>query len=570
MKSLTNIKGVDGITGGGLPTGRTTLVAGDAGSGKTVFALQMLVEGAQTCTEPGIFVAFEESAQRIKSNARTFGWDLDSLERENLFFLDAQPDIGLLHSGEFDIEGMLAALEVRVSAMGAKRIVFDAIDIILVLMPDTGSVRREVFRLHNWLLKHELTAVITMKSVRNSFVIPGLQPLDFMQFMVDCSIQLNHTIQEGVSQRSLRVCKYRGSAFEENEVPYIIGTSGIEVAFTSNWNYPEIPASDERLSTGVDRLDEMLEGGYFRCSSVLLTGSPGTAKTTLSGAFAAAACERGENVLFISFDSRSDEIVRNLDSVSVRLEPHIQSGRLRMLSLRALTSSAETHLLRIRELAVEHAATCLVIDPLSALAKSGNISRAPSVAERMIDWAKAAGMTVMCTSLLHEGAESKETNPLQISAIADSWLHLSYVVHAGERNRALSIVKSRGTGHSNQVRELLLSSDGIDLNEVYTADGEVLMGSMRWAREREAKLARREREAHAAQEQARLQAETSDLEHQIALLQDRLVFRREEENAVHERYEEVDEEKSRTTEQLHRLRKDRETWKEGGGGDEQQ
>lgn len=569
QKSLTNIRGFDAITGGGLPSGRTTLVAGDAGAGKTVFALQVLAEGARAYAEPGIFVAFEESAERIKNNARTFGWDLEELERENLFFLDAQPDAGLLHSGEFDIEGMLVALEARVSSMGAKRIVIDALDIILALMPDTGSVRHQVFRLHDWLLEHELTAVITMKSVSDSLVVPGLQPLDFMQFMVDCAVQLNHTLQDGVSQRSLRVCKYRGTAFEENEVPFIIGSSGIEVAYTSNWEYPEIKAGDERLSSGVARLDEMMEGGYFRGANVLLTGTPGTAKTTLCGAFAAAACERGENVLFISFDSRSDEIVRNLDSVSIRLEPHIRSGRLRMQSLRALTSSAETHLMRIRELAAEHGATCLVIDPLSALAKSGNLGRAPSVAERMIDWAKAAGMTVICTSLVDEGGEPTESTPLQVSTIADAWLHLSNVVHAGERNRALSIIKSRGTGHSNQVRELLLSSDGVDLMEVYTAGGEVLMGSMRWAREREEKLAKREREARAVQEQGRLQAETSELEHQIALLQDRLVAKREEESALHERHEEIAEESSRTRAQLHRMRKGRETWKEEGGGNEQ-
>lgn len=569
MKSHTNIKGFDAITSGGLPSGRTTLVAGDAGAGKTVFALQVLTEGARTYAEPGIFVAFEESAQRIKNNAQTFGWDLDALERENLFFLDAQPDAGLLHSGEFDLEGMLAALEARVSAMGAKCIVFDAIDIILAMMPGIGSVRHQVFRLHSWLLEHELTAVITMKSVRDSLVIPGLQPLDFMQFMVDCAIQLNHGIQEGVSQRSLRVCKYRGTAFEENEVPFVIGSSGIEVAFTSNWDYPEITVSDERLSSGVARLDEMVDGGYFRGASILLTGSPGTAKTTLSGAFAAAACERGENVLFVSFDSRSDEIVRNLESVSIRLGPHIQSGRLRMQSLRALTSSAETHLMRIRELATEHGATCLVIDPLSALAKSGNVGRAPSVAERMIDWAKATGMTVMCTSLLEEGAEPAESTPLQVSTIADTWLHLSNVVNAGERNRALSVIKSRGTGHSNQVRELLLSSDGIDMTEVYTSGGEVLMGSMRWAREREERLAKQEREARAAQERGRLQAETSELEHQIALLQDRLVSKREEESALKERYEEIDEENSKTRAQLHRLRKGKAFWKGEGSGDEQ-
>lgn len=532
MKRPTGIAGFDAMTGGGLPTGRTTLIEGGPGSGKTVFALQSLVHGALAHGEPGIFVAFEESRERITANASAFGWDLPALEQDRLFFLDAQPDPDLIRSGEFDLAGMLAALDARVAAMAGTRIVFDALDIVLALMSGPAAARRETYRLHKWLLERGLTALITAKAMTGSREAVSVPPLDFMQFMVDCSILLDHDVVVGTSQRNLRVRKYRGSAFEENATPFVISPQGIAVAFTEGRCHPEVPASTERVATGAAELDRMLNGGYFRGASILLSGAPGTAKTTLCGAFAEAACARGEKTLFVSFDSRSDEIVRNLESVSIRLERHIKSGALLLVSMRALNGSAESNLMRIKTLAREHEAQCVIVDPLSALSKTGNQITAPGVAERLVDWAKAEGMTIMCSSLLDEASEAAESTPLQISTIADTWIHLSYVVRAGERNRGLSIVKSRGTAHSNQVRELVLTDGGVTLTDVYTADGEVLMGTLRWNRERADELAARERRAEAAGHSERLGAEAATIEAQITALRCQLDAKRSQEASL--------------------------------------
>lgn len=371
-KARTGIEGFDEITGGGLPRGRTTLIEGGPGSGKTIMALQALVNGARVDDEPAIFVAFEESSERLVANASKFGWDLEELQEKHLFLLDAQPQFDLLQSGSFDLGGMLAVLDAKVREMGATRIAFDALDVVLGFLPDALSRRREVCRLHEWLLARKLTAIITLKSSERGDDVTDIPRLGFMQFLVDCAVVLNHDVQHGVSQRNLRVVKYRGSSFSENESPFLIGSEGIEVAGAPELGRSDAPVSTERVSSGVSRLDSMLGGGYHRGASVLITGFPGTAKSTLSGAFAEAACERGEPTLFISFDSDANEVVRNLGSVGIRLGDHINSGLLRLVSARAVTGNAEIHMMQIKRLAREHRARCLVIDPISSLAKSGN------------------------------------------------------------------------------------------------------------------------------------------------------------------------------------------------------
>ena len=485
VKAATGIIGLDEMTGGGLPRGRTTLLVGGPGSGKTILALQFLVHGAEKRREPGIFVAFEETPRRIVANALGFGWNLAELERKKrLFFLDAQPLPDLVHSGDFDFGGMLAALEAKTRAMKARRIVFDALDIMLALLPDEAARRHEMYRLHAWLLAHELTGLITLKAEGDEKGSVVQQPFSFMQFMVDCAVILNHSVVLGVSQRNLRVQKYRGSSFDENESPFLIGKSGFEVAVARTLGRVDAKVTNQRVSSGVKRLDTMLGGGYYRGASVLITGFPGTAKTTLSGAFAEAACQRGERTMFVSFDSDGNEVIRNLTSVNIKLLPFVKNGLLRIISARTISGSAETYLVRIKALAREHSARCLVIDPVSTLSKAGNELTAHSVAERLIDWSKSDGTTLVCTSLLDEMASQSEGgSPLQISTLADTWIHLNYLVQAGERNRGMSIIKSRGTAHSNQVRELILSDAGVTVADTYTAGGEVLMGTMRWEKE---------------------------------------------------------------------------------------
>jgi circadian clock protein KaiC len=528
-KAPTGITGFDDITAGGLPRGRTTLLLGGPGSGKTIFAAQFLVHGAQHGKEPGIFVAFEESPKQIALNMSGFGWKLAQLQRRKLFILDARPTPELIQSGGFDLSGMLAALALKARQMGARRIVFDALDIVLALLPDAASKRREVYRLHEWLLQHEFTGLITAKHGGDEATSLGLQQFDFMQFMVDCAVILNHRVDQGVSQRNLRVQKYRGSSFSEDESPFVIGSSGFDVAIARTLGRADTAVSLERVSSGVARLDTMLGGGYYRGANILITGFPGTAKTTLSGAFAEAACKRGERTMFVSFDSDGSEVMRNLTSVGIHLSRFERSGLLRMISARTITGSAETLLVRIKSLAREHKARCLVIDPVSTLSKAGNELTAHSVAERLIDWSKAGGITLVSTSLLDEmSSQAHGGTPLQISTLADTWIHLNYLVQAGERNRGMSIIKSRGTAHSNQVRELILSKTGVTLADIYTAGGEVLMGTLRWEKESAQRVADETAEVARQLRRVSLDAEEAVLEVRVKSLQTELMAKQVE------------------------------------------
>ena len=525
-KAPTGIAGFDEITYGGLPRERTTLLTGGPGSGKTIFAMQFLVHGAAVCKEPGIFVAFEESPQRIAGNFEGFGWNLAALQPKSLFFADLQPAPELVQSGVFDINGMLAALGAQIDRMGARRGVFDALDGVLELLPDAAAKRREVWRLHQWLLERRVTGLITAKQGGEN---SSPQPASFIQFMVDCAVVLNHRVDTGVSQRNLRVQKYRGSAFDEDEAPFLIGKNGFDVAISRTAGRIDAEVNNERVSSGVDRLDTMLGGGYYRGASVLITGSPGTAKTTLSGAFVEAACKRGERTLFVGFDSDGAEVMRNLTSVGIHLQPYVDSGILRMISARTITGSAETLLVHIKTLAKQHNARCLVIDPVFTLSKAGNEKTAHGVAERLIDWTKSDGITLICTSMLDEMSGPLDGHsPLQISTLADTWIHLNYLVQAGERNRGMSIIKSRGTAHSNQVRELILSDHGVTLADIYTAGGEVLMGTMRWEKESAERVAKERAEVAEELDLVRLDAEEAVLEVRAKSLQTELMAKQVE------------------------------------------
>ena len=555
-KAPTGIAGFDEMTGGGVPRGRTTLVVGGPGSGKTIFALQFLVHGAQALRkEPGIFVAFEETAKRIVANAEGFGWKLGELRRKKLSFLDAQPMPDLVHSGDFDLSGMLAALEAQVKETGARRIVFDAIDVVLALLPDPAAKRREIYRLHQWLLVRELTGLITAKADSDETSSLSQQPFRSMLFMVDCAVMLNHVVVLGVSHRTLRVQKYRGSAFDEDESPFVIGESGFEVAVARALGRADAKVTDERVSSGVKRLDTMLGGGYYRGASVLITGLSGTAKTTLSGAFAEAACRRGERTMFVSFDSDGTEVIRNLASVGIRLDRYVRSGLLRMISARTVGGSGEMYLVRIKALAKEHRSRCLVIDPVSTWAKSGRDLAVHGVAERLIDWSKAEGMTLVCTRLLDEMPNRGQGDSrLQISTLADTWIHLNYLVQGGERNRSLSIIKSRGTAHSNQVRELILSDEGVTLADTYTAGGEVLMGTLRWEKEGTERAANEATEVARKLKRVRLDAEEAELEVRVKSLQTELVAKQVEKALLVRSTESREGEMSRGRTRIRKLR----------------
>jgi circadian clock protein KaiC len=535
-KSATGISGFDGMTSGGIPTGCTTLISGEAGAGKTVFALQTLVGGARDQGEPGIFVAFEEHSQRIIANAAQFGWNLKDLQQQGLLLLDAQPDPQLIQSGEFGLEGMLSRIDAKIKEMGARRVVFDAIDVILSLMDDPRKSHQEMYRLNDWLVRRGLTAVITSKSGKTA-EDSAIVRLDYMQFMADCFIQLRHDCESGISHRSLRIVKLRGSAFEENETPLVIGRSGIQVAYTRELEKSTVAVSNELISSGVERLDTMLGGGFLRASGILITGAPGTAKTSLGGAFAQAACKRGENTLMVSFDSPPKEVIRNLASINIDLNTPYQDGTLEILAAHSIHRNPEHHFLRICQAAEARDVRCLIVDPLSALASGGRSGWSKSIVERLIDWCKSRGITVLCTSLLDQKSPDTESTPMQISTIADTWIHLNYQIHGGERNRGLTIVKSRGIGHSNQVREIVLSDNGITLEDVYSSGGEVLMGTLRYERESTDAMERKLRDAQTIRHRLELENEAAELKTRLQSLERELAFKQAQIDQSQERTE---------------------------------
>lgn len=528
-KAPTAIPGFDEIAAGGLPRGSTTLLLGGPGTGKTVFALQTLVNGARVADEPGIFIAFEEPVYKVRANAASFGWDVAGLERDGkLFFLDAQLPIDTVQSGSFDLEGMFQTLTAKVREMGAKRIVFDSVDVLLALFPEPQAANRELRRLHDWLTEmgSDLLGLITARIEMFEREVGLRYP--FLLFVADCVVLLHYRVSERVALRELRVLKYRGAGFEQNEYPFTIGPEGMEVG-SFGVREPQYPVSTQRISSGIGRLDAMLDGGYFRGSSILITGAPGTAKTTLAGAFVQAACRRKERALYIAFDEAASEIVRNLASVNIRLAPSIDTGLLQIHALRTEARSAEEHLIRIKTLIEGYEPRVLVVDPLSALVRAGGRLAALTVAQRLLFLAKSSGITLLATSLLEEaGDPTVEASQIRISTIADTWIHLSYVVSAGERNRALTVVKARGIGHSNQVREVVLSDEGITLSDVYTAGGAVLMGTLRMEREAEERLERERMHAEAARKRRELEAAEAEMSARVKALERELAAKRAE------------------------------------------
>jgi circadian clock protein KaiC len=551
VKAPTGVDGFDAIARGGLPRGRTTLVIGTPGAGKTIFALQTLVHGATDHGEAGIFVAFEESTRQIVANGAVFGWDLQALEHDRLFFLDAYLSPQTVQAGEFDLAGMLAGLEARAREMGATRIVFDGLDVLLNLLDDPVAERREIYRIHEWSVRNDLTSIITAKS---TFADPfSAQPWGFMQYMADCVVVLHHRIVDRVALRGARIVKYRGSSFSANEFPLVIGPHGMEIA-TFGPEELDFDVSSERVSSGVPRLDDMLGGGYYRGSSVLITGAPGTAKTTLAAAFVAATCDSGERALYVSFDEPGRQIARNMRSVGIELEPHIESGMLRVYSVRTEVRSAEEHLVVLDKLLRELQPASLVIDPVSALRKSGGQLAAIDTSIRLLDLARSRGVTTLCTSLVEDIEQARVRTEMQISTIADTWINVEYRLDSGERNRSLSIVKSRGMAHSNQVRELILSGAGIDLTDVYVEGGSVLMGTARY-----------EKEAAAVAEEARARRDArtrrADLERQKSELESRLEKMQRELQSFDEQLTQLEDEqqirrrtRSETRQEIRRLR----------------
>jgi circadian clock protein KaiC len=473
-KSPSGIAGLDRITGGGLPTGRPTLVCGSAGCGKTLFAAQFLVRGALDQGEAGVFMSFEETGAEIAQNVRSLGWDLETLERDKLLIVDhVRIDAAeIQETGSYDLEGLFIRLGSAIDEIGAKRVVLDTLEVLFASLKDQVAVRSELRRLFRWLKERGVTAVITAERGDGMMTRHGLE-----EYVSDCVILLDHRISDQLSTRRLRVVKYRGSAHSSDECPFLIDEDGFRALPMTSLAL-EHGASTERVSTGVPRLDAMLGGhGYHRGSSVLISGTPGSGKTPLATTFAAAGCERGERVLYLAFEESPQQILRNVRSVGVDLQPHLDSGLLTIRATRPSSSGLESHLSTILAQVESIGPDLVVVDPLSAF---GAMGQREAMFARLIDALKSQGITALCTSLV---GKDGDVYGLGISSVIDTWLSLSTVESNGERNRGLTIIKARGTQHSNQVREFVMRSDGVHLLDVYTGPQGVLMGTGRQIRQ---------------------------------------------------------------------------------------
>jgi circadian clock protein KaiC len=477
-KSLTGIDGFDEITEGGLPTGRPTLVCGPAGSGKSLFALQFLVNGATRYGEPGVFLTFEETRDDLVVNTSSLGLDLVGLERDGKLLIDVvtpQPEI-ILETGEFNLEALMVRAAWAVEKIGAKRIAIDSAESLFATFATRPAmIRSELQRLFRWFKAQGLTAVITGERGETTLTRHGME-----EYLADCVVLLDQRVVQEVTTRRLRVLKYRGSIHGTNEYPFLIGMDGVEVLPITSLTMDQ-QVSDERFSTGIPGLDEMLGGlGVFRASSVLISGTSGTGKTTLAANFADAACERGETVLFFSFEESPAEILRNMASVGLDLARWVAAGLLHFHCERPTTLGVEARLVAMQRLIHQIAPKLVIIEPVSGLSSDTHGPDTPAMVVRQIHYLKSAGITTVLTSLT--GSDSSVSTQ-HISSLVDTWVLVRTLEGSGERNRGLYVLKSRGMAHSNQIREFILSDNGVRLVPVYIGPAGVLTGSARAAEE---------------------------------------------------------------------------------------
>jgi circadian clock protein KaiC len=518
---------LDEITNGGLPRGRPTLICGSAGCGKTLLVMEFLVRGAMQHGEPGVFMAFEETAEELAQNVRSLGFDLDDLIKRKKLVVDfvriERSEIE--ETGEYDLEGLFVRLGHAIDSIGAKRVVLDTIEALFGGLSNTGILRAELRRLFRWLKNRGVTAVITGERGEGQLTRHGLE-----EYVSDCVILLDNRVIDQVSTRRLRIVKYRGTTHGTNEYPFLIDEGGITVLPITSLGLRH-EASAERISTGVPRLDTMMGGtGYFRGSSVLVTGTAGTGKTSLATHFARASCLRGDKCLYFAFEESAGQIIRNMRSIGVNLEPWVKKGLLRFHAVRAMRSGLEMHLTILHKLVQEFQPHVVVFDPIDSLAQAGTVKDATVMITRLIDFLKVQQITALMTNLT-PGGQTLENTGVEISSLVDTWLLLRDIELGGERNRAMYILKSRGMAHSNQICEFLLTDRGIELRDAHCGPEGVLTGSARQSQE--------------AREKATLLARQEEIEHKQCATQQRRAVLEARINALRKEFEAEDEEAKR-------------------------
>lgn len=516
-KTPTGVPGLDEVTGGGLPAGRPTLVCGNAGCGKTLLALHFLVYGIRDYDEPGVFMSFEERPEDLAANVESLGFDLPGLIRKRKLFIDhVKIDRSeIQETGSYNLDGLFVRLASAIEKVGARRVVLDTIEALFGGLSDMGVLRSEVRRLFMWLKERGITCVVTGEPGDRTLTRHGLE-----EFVSDCVIVLDHRVSQQISTRRLRVVKYRGSAHGTNEYPFLIDDEGMNVLPITATGLQHV-ASNERISTGVPRLDAMLGGrGLYRGSSMLISGTAGTGKSSLASIMAAAACARGERALYFSFEESPAQIVRNMGSIGIDLGQWLDKGLLRIHSARPTALGLEQHLLHVDRALTSFKPTVVVFDPVSAMVNIGSPCEVREMLMRAVDSLKMSGTTAIFTSLA--GPETTETTEAGISSLMDTWLLVRAIEFNGERNRGLYVLKSRGMSHSNQIREFVLTDHGIDLVDVYVGAVGILTGTARLTQEarervervvRGEEIARRRRSVELRAQ--KLQADIADLQRQL-------------------------------------------------------
>ena len=525
-KSPTDIQGLDEITGGGLPKGRPTLVCGGPGCGKTLFAMEFLVRGATEFNEPGVFISFEETEEELTANVASLGFDLDSLRKRKKIWLEhihvERSEVE--QSGEYDLEGLFIRIHEAIESIGAKRIVLDTLESLFSGLPNPLILRSELRRLLHWLKKKGVTTVVTAERGDGTLTRQGLE-----EYVSDCVILLDHRVTDESSIRRLRIVKYRGSTHGTNEYPFLIDEDGFSVLPVTSLglNYS---SSRERISSGIPRLDTMLSGkGYFRGSTVLVSGTAGTGKTSMAAQFVEAACKRGERVLFFTFEESPSQLIRNMRSIGINLEPWEKRGLLQFQATRPTHYGLETHLTTSIKMINKLKPSVVILDPINAFVLGDNQTEVKTMLLRLVDFLKMKGITAFFTSLTSAG-DTMENTDVYISSLIDTWLLLRDIEIGGERDRGLYVLKSRGMEHSNQIREFRLTNRGIDLLDVYVGAEGVLTGSARLSQETKDDAEQLLHKQNIERKQFELERKREAMEAQIVML--RSEFEAEESEAL--------------------------------------
>jgi circadian clock protein KaiC len=515
-KTATGIQGLDEITGGGLPKGRPTLVCGNAGCGKTLLAMEFLVRGATQFNEPGVFMAFEETEKELTTNVASLGFDLDELSASKMILLEhihiERSEIE--ETGEYDLEGLLIRLNLAIDSIGAKRLVLDTIESLFAGLPNILILRAELRRLFRFLKDKGVTVIITGERGDEMLTRQGLE-----EYVSDCVIVLDHRVNEQSSTRRLRIVKYRGSSHGTNEYPFLIDETGFSVLPITSVGLTHA-VSSERVSSGIPRLDAMLSGkGFFRGSSILVSGTAGTGKSSLAAHFASAACLREERVLYFALEESPSQILRNMRSIGIDQEPWVNKGLIKFHSNRPTFYGLESYLTLMHKAINDYKPEVVIVDPISSFIVGTNEFDAKSMIMRMVDFLKIKGITGFFTSLTGAGSDLEHTS-INISSLIDTWLLLRDIELGGERNRGLYILKSRGMSHSNQIREFTLTDHGVELLDVYVGPDGVLTGSARIAKEAKEKEEKLLRQQEIERKQLDLERRRRSMLAKVAELQD--------------------------------------------------